>query len=1780
MSISTNNPVSSLTIFGGLASELAPPDLPAGPSPLAVDVDFDLVGSVRTRDGLGSIYSYSGKSVSELTSQGFSTDDVLQSSETPWDNAENITFNIPLQYASVDLNLSNPESLESKNGADVGNPLLWPWVYPQGVTGQPQYTPSGQTITAYQVSGFQIANSQTASVTFGADNVAGNTIIICYAFTDSAIRGPIVITDTAGNDWTTAQSTAIYSTSGLMEIQWISGILAGPNTITITIGGSTMLGLALQCIEYNVGGSPYVLALDTTGRSIGSTTPIAGSAASTNGTNPALFIATGLTLDDEAFASISPAGWTIRNTNNVTGVLSTFLADNLFSDSSAHAWTVATSASWEAITVVFYSATVVDYAAVTMTPYRDDPRSVYSNPLQATFFQGDVPIADPILGLTLSFDATMSRIPENGANIEIALVFQGVTVGNAKIQPVTVDTPVTYTVGSSIDLWDAILTSDEVNDSSFGVQFVVQVESELVPTPITFFISNPVITINYESSGISQQLQATNFGFAIPSGTPITGVQYTIYGTQSSPEAYLILSPLGGTFPAVAPLEQFSLPSSPGSITIGTPTTGWAQAWTSALINSSLFGCQVQVFSNIPAVVNISGITATIWFGPNPPSNFNFITSFGQQDGDDLTLALDDTGVFWQENVISNPYVLSSFFNVIQPHSFGKSVTVDDREFIALSNLLEGYDMPRIYDNISLDRLSQVGPGVSPSITFTEVTYVIKTISQPAAVSIAGDQVFYSGAPGNSNLQGSIISIFGATNSTLAASFPGIDVGVTVVLAGIQDLNGFNPNGTYPVIQAGIGVQHGDTQPFFAVQGTGVTGKDLSAQGGSTYQVTTATIKTAVPIPNLDPGSQVTISGNSLPGYNSSWFIIDELNGANLAITSTSLTSNVATYNYTITSGTGPGWQPTNAYNLGDQIVDPAGFLQQVTQAGTSGGTIPFFNATLHGTTNDPNAGAVIWTNEGASNMLVTVTGCTNGTVNGVSIFDVTNGLIVGATQNTFKVDITASNIVSAAESAFAVINGTLFTFDPGSIIGSGTGGSIVVAGGLASGQRQVVLMFLTNNGQLTQAAPPVTFSLNLGANSLIANNVLIGPPNVVARVLAFTNAGASNVPGAFFYYIPENVQVTSPLNANQKITYNATIIHDNTSTSATFTFTDAVLLNSTEIDITGANQFNIRELGSSLGVIEYSNRIFAWGEQSKVQNFINLSFDGGNIGQAFIGGGPVFGGGSGTVNQVYPAGWTVDSTYGGGGGLIVSSLFGNAYSITSDGSDNWGMITQSAYQDYLKVAIIDINTTYSVRVTANQTTTNTNGNLIVDLVDTSGRSFLGGIGSGKTYGSFSIPVSSLTANYQIFTGPLLTSIFRTKVPATLLLRLYLSGADNGTVVNIDRIEPYPTEQPVYSTQFKGSYINNFEAFDQITGALGMATENQQPIRSAFTLFDQLVGVKSHSIYSTTDNGVGEPYKWTVREISNAVGTPSVNGVTVGEGWAVIADQAGLFLWDGGQPIKISGEIQPTWDKINWAYGHTLWIANDITKKRICIGVPMVTPNPWMPAFPTNANPTSPNVILMLSYRELNSASQLASEGAIRQTFMGTLKAYQLGRKWSVWNIQSPYADFITRPDTTNQLLFCNGIGNSKIYQQLASPATFREQVYEPPSVNNFNDDGLAINSTYQTYGIPKSDEQEAKQLGLYRMLCKGLTALITGNGAIAIATSPDFSDSSRTVNSTPQNLSNPGSYGDLELPINRSGYRFFETFNTNEVGSWFRLSRLNLSLRKDPNAPTRGGNF
>jgi hypothetical protein len=705
---------------------------------------------------------------------------------------------------------------------------------------------------------------------------------------------------------------------------------------------------------------------------------------------------------------------------------------------------------------------------------------------------------------------------------------------------------------------------------------------------------------------------------------------------------------------------------------------------------------------------------------------------------------------------------------------------------------------------------------------------------------------------------------------------------------------------------------------------------------------------------------------------------------------------------------------------------------------------------------------------------------------------------------------------VSAYNGTFTVASvpdSTHFTYaaTSGGLAASG-GGIAAAAGNIDSGVHQVCVMFQTRQGYLTAPGPAARWTAS-GTKRAVVTNIPTGPPNVTARILCFTGSG-----GDSFFYVGSGASLFS---GNM-------IINDNTTTSVTVDFSDAILLAGTNVD----NMFRLVELGDCAGVIDYSERLFWWGERNRVGNFANLSFDGGFTGPSL---------------PHFPLGWTADGTFGPGGTDEQSNtVWGAAYSIVGNGTTvTRGLITQSAVKDALGAPLLLANTAYTVRARVAINSTLLQGTLHIHLFSASG---------GINTTGLQLPVSQLSTTYAEFTAQLTAPL--ATIPSDLVLRVYADGTPtlNGQFY-IDCIEITPTAQPALSSIVRASRVEDPESFDGVDGVLSIAENNGQAIRAAFKLRERLYFVKEHSLYATQDDGTNEPALWSVSEISRKLGTPSVRGVGIGEDWVVIAHRTGLYLFSGGEPVKISQEIQPTWNTINWQYGHTLWVTVDTKERRIFIGAPIGTA-------------TSPNKIIVLDYRDLDSAEDIAGRPPINITYSGRKTATDKTRKWSPWTIAANSCALIERPDGTTQVLMGGGtpgIGGGgatgKVYLVNAA---------------QLSDDGNAIPSYYTTHFFPERAVEQSLDLGAHRKLFSYLTMYVEGAGSLSLTSFTETQTAPQAQPSLP--LSSP-STKDLELPINILGERVAFQVATNQPGAWFRLQKFVPSLRPDPWAPVRGFN-
>lgn len=691
--------------------------------------------------------------------------------------------------------------------------------------------------------------------------------------------------------------------------------------------------------------------------------------------------------------------------------------------------------------------------------------------------------------------------------------------------------------------------------------------------------------------------------------------------------------------------------------------------------------------------------------------------------------------------------------------------------------------------------------------------------------------------------------------------------------------------------------------------------------------------------------------------------------------------------------------------------------------------------------------------------------------------------------------------------------------------LGNSGGGTIVPVGNISSGNHQVTVIFVTRNGYYTKPAPPNIWTAG-GNLRAVLSQIPIGPPNVIARVVSFTALNQAS-----FYHL-------GPLGTT---TFSSNMyIPDNTTTMATFDFTDAALLLGTLDD----PLFNQIELPPVAGTIGYSNRLFHWGEQSDIQNFLNLTFDGGftNLTSATTS--------NGSGN--YPLGWTVDATSGAGGGSAnvggITPIFGDAYTITGDGATAIrGKITQGAVIDYLNNPIIEPNIAYGVQARVRFTgTAPAAGTVHVNLQST-----IGGFATG-----LAVAFGAVTGTFKLFKGTLTAGL--AAIPADLQLQVFADGTPtNGSIFVIDNIEIYPLNQQFNNSNVRASFgqleTQGEESYDAETGLIEYNLNDGQSVRSMFKIRKRLYVVKEHSFGVTEDDGVSEPDLWAITDVTKAVGTPSINGVGVGEDWVVIAHRSGLFLYWGGEVLKISEEIQPTWDQINWQYGFTIAVTVDIRKRRIYICAPF-------------GIATTPNKTLVLDYHDVGSdASAIASNPPIHLTYAGTKKAFDRARKWCPWTIAA------------NSVAQIEQLGATEPGQALtyfgSNDGTGDINVLDD-SGTVFTDNGNTIPSYYTTAAFAELPTEEAKQLRSHRHLYTYLTMYVQGTGTLGLTLYPDSLLNGIAINSI--TLSNPA-FKDAEIMLNQSTERMFVKVASQGNGQNFDLQRMCVNIKPEPWTIVRG---
>jgi hypothetical protein len=578
------------------------------------------------------------------------------------------------------------------------------------------------------------------------------------------------------------------------------------------------------------------------------------------------------------------------------------------------------------------------------------------------------------------------------------------------------------------------------------------------------------------------------------------------------------------------------------------------------------------------------------------------------------------------------------------------------------------------------------------------------------------------------------------------------------------------------------------------------------------------------------------------------------------------------------------------------------------------------------------------------------------------------------------------------------------------------------ISGVITLGLHKMMMWFETKTGYWTKASPSFSWTAE-GNKSVQITNIPIGPDYVVARRFGFTIAG-----GEEFYHIADTMR-----------------LGDNTNTNLLVDFTDVDLLAGALVD----KQLRALQLPPEACVTSYANRLVWVGERNRLQQFVNLSFDGGFQVQ---------------TTQDVPLGWTLFLT--GGRQETVDTIHGHAYKLTGDGSITVGYIFQNAaFDKYNNLPLLEAGRAYRIKCRAKRSAGLVAGFLNIDIIASS---------VGLDTIGLQLSAGAVTEEYQEFEAELMPS--QTVIADDLQLRVFADNTPtSGEFFLVDELEIWPSDRELNPSTARVSDPDRPEFYDNLTGLISVAQDNGESLRAVFVIRDILYFVKERSLWATRDDGIGPPSTWTVEEVSPVVGTFSPHGVSAGEDWAVIAGQEGAYFFNGGVPIKLSNEIDAEWRRIDWRFSHLIWIINHVEEQRFMIGFPDSR------TIPTN---NEPDRVWMMDYQE---------------GFMDPLKNNGKGRQWAIWEIPANSAAMVERGDARVAVAFYGSNGGPSggqnegeiLAQDIVGAGGLSSGLHR-------TDNGVIINAFYRTAFL-SHDSFAGRQLFAY------LTTYAYGNGTLDI---------------------------------------------------------------------------
>ena len=496
------------------------------------------------------------------------------------------------------------------------------------------------------------------------------------------------------------------------------------------------------------------------------------------------------------------------------------------------------------------------------------------------------------------------------------------------------------------------------------------------------------------------------------------------------------------------------------------------------------------------------------------------------------------------------------------------------------------------------------------------------------------------------------------------------------------------------------------------------------------------------------------------------------------------------------------------------------------------------------------------------------------------------------------------------------------------------------------------------------------------------------------------------------------------------------------------------------------------------------------------------------------------------------------------GSGAAWAAEFTN---LTANGANN--MLSQPAYQDFWGAPILQPNQQYEV-VCRSQ--------------------IVSGIGAAVNFVLYSPTVGVLaettltpSASTLEWSTARFSAAMPNDIPSDARLLLYSTWTGVGVVALAD-LFIVNANSPVLTNQIRFSYPANPFGYDNENGFVAITTE-PDPLVSVFKQRKYLYALTTKSLVQTFDTGE-VPALWGLDVFAVNCGGSGPNAVDSQSDVAWWIGQHGGQVFNGSLPKKVTQEIEPDIDAINWNFANIIGVAADPIQRVIYFTAPI-------------HGATAANSILTMNHRMVDASVNITDPVHV-SSYTGKMIATDLARKWSPWPVAYNSVSMCYVLNLAGQLVQAMTFGGGSSSSGLTGEVYYQDFVNYPPgnpnatTWNTSDADSGSFASYYYTYFFFAHDVEQNAMLALYRKLFCYMSTHVTGTGALTLTPYVDAVNNAwPSLPALTLQLTDPGI--DYEYGLNVSGNRMSLKYSMPTGGFW--LTHLIVSARRDLVFPVGG---